>query len=198
MTTRRPRQTQQVVFSIAHLLLLAVSTYVATFYIKTILTSGFICSISGLALGVVALRRHRRALAAIALLTPVTAVVLFLLEAIVLHLGPRNAALPFAIVFLINQTITTLVILVELQFSLSNSDRLLRQVTLRTLLVSMTSFCLFFTLARYLLEWQHNWRMGIALGLLGLTIVGIVSVLFANFTATPDRQTALPTEDVEG
>lgn len=186
MTTSRPRQTSLVVFSIAHLLLLAISTYVATFHIETITVSGFICSISGLVLAVVALRRHRHALAAIALLTPVTALVLFLLEAFFLHLGPGRAAFPFAIVFLINQTITTLVVLVELQFSLARSNRLLRQVTLRTLLASMTTFCLFFTLARYLLEWDHNWRMGTALGLLELTVVGIVSVLFANLTATAD------------
>jgi hypothetical protein len=77
------------------LLALAVSTYVAAFHIESILTTGVICSVAGIAAGIAAIKCKRPVLAVAAFLTPILAVALFLLEALVLHLGPGKAATPF-------------------------------------------------------------------------------------------------------
>ncbi|WP_145247070.1 hypothetical protein [Aeoliella mucimassa] len=130
------------------------------------------------------------------MMTPVIAVSLFVLEAMFLHLGPNRAAYPFCIVFIVNQTITTIVLLIELNLLLQPSGQPRFQVTLKTLLVLMTSFALFSGVARFLLRREHNWIMLVALGLLGLTLVGLASVGYEAFTKSTSNEEANP-EDVE-
>ena len=172
-----------ITFCSIHLLTLAVCTYIAANRIESILVTGWICSASGFALGVSAIVAQRYLLAAVGFLTPIIAVVLFVLEVKFLHLGPGRAALPFCIVFIVNQVLTTLVVLVQLSKIASPPETRTLQITIKTLIVSMVSFSIFFALTRYLLQRQHNWLMAVALGLLGLTFVGLTVVLYTAVSA---------------
>ena len=162
-----------------HLLALAIGTYCAAYQIKSILISGLICSITGIVTAIVAAKIPRPILACACAATPVMALVMFLLETLVLHLGPRDAAEPFSIVFLINQIFSTLVILVELNILCSPSGKLATQVTLQTLLIAMAGFGVFFAVAKFLSQLHHHWRMSLALGLLGLAFVGLCSLWYS-------------------
>jgi hypothetical protein len=170
-----------------HLLALAVCTYIAAIEIETILVTGWICSATGLAMGISAIACKKPVLAAAGFLTPIIAVVLFVLETAFLHLGPRNAALPFCIVFIVNQVLATVVILVQLRMFTAPPGTRATQIALKTLMVSMVSFSVFFAIARRLLEREHDWLMALALGLLGLASVGLSVVLYS---AIVDRSKA--------
>lgn len=158
---------------VIHLSAMAVSTYIASIKIETILATGFLCSFTGLIAGIAALACKRPILALPGLMVPVLAVMLFVLEACFLNLGPGRAAMPFGIIFLFNQSITTPTILVQLSLLCAPAAAAPRQIALRTLLVAMTSFAVFFGIARHLLSRPHDWLMASALGLLGLTFVGL-------------------------
>jgi len=170
-----------------HLLALAISTYIAAIRIESILVTGWICSATGVALGISANVCKRSLLAAVGYLTPIIAVILVFLENFIFHLGPGRAALPFCIVFIFNQVFATLTILVQLNLLIAPAGWRARQVTIKTLMVSMVSFSVFFAVARHLLKLQHNWLMAVALGLLGLTFVGLSLSLYS---AIANRNTA--------
>jgi hypothetical protein len=170
-----------------HLLALAICTYLAASDIKSILITGWICSTTGIATGISAIKCKRPILAAAGFLTPTIAVILFVLEALLLQLGPGRVALVFCIVFIINQVIATLTILVQLNILIAPAGARGKQITMRTLMVAMVSFSVFFAIARHLLERKHDWLMSLALGLLGLTFVGIT---VAVYTAATNRHTA--------
>ena len=177
-----------VVFCVVHVVALAVSTYLASIQIETILVSGFVCSATGLLLAITAMMRGRRLLAIAAGMTPLLALTLFVAEVNFLKLGPQGAALPFCIAFLINQTITTSVIIIELHLLLANQTSRRWQVTLKTLLVLMTGFAICSGGAHFLLKQEHTVLMLLALGLLGLTFVGLLS---AACTAAASRKSLL-------
>jgi hypothetical protein len=165
-----------------------VSTYIAAIEIETILVTGVVCAFTGTLTGVAAIWRKHIVLAAAAFLTPTIALVLFVLEAGVLHLGPGRAAVPFCIIFIINQIVTTLVILVYMHLLSGPANRPVSQLTIQTLLVSVMAFAAFLSLARVLLHRQHDWRMRIALGLLGITVVGLVTVVYSAYGAHRPRK----------
>ena len=164
---------------VIHLSAIAVCTYIASIKIETILVTGYLCSFTGTAAGIAALASRRPILALPGFVVPVLALVLFVLEAYFLHLGPGRAAKPFAIVFIINQAITTPTILVYLNILCAPAAAVPRQIALRTLLVAMTSFAVFFGAARQLLTRPHDWLMATALGLLGLTFVGLCVLAYS-------------------
>lgn len=168
-----------------HALALAVSTYIAALEIESILVSGLICSATGLTLAITARLHGRPQLALAGGATPALALLMTVLEAAVLQLGPTRAAIPFSIVFIANQFLTTLIILVELHRLTAPDGELPRRVTLRALIVAMTSFCVFFAAAKYLLTLGHEWHMSVALGLMGLTTVGLTGVWHAALTERP-------------
>lgn len=176
------KRTTCITISSFHLLVLAVSTYIAAIQIETILATGGICSITGIGTAVSAMKCRRPVLAAAGFLTPIIAVTLFVLEAFLMHLGPGKAAFPFCIVFIINQVIATLTILVELNIMIAPTGARRNQITMRTLMVSMVSFSVFFAVARHLVKRQHNWLMALALGLLGLTFVGLTVAAYSALT----------------
>ena len=180
-----------IALSSIHLLALAVCTYIAAGQIETILATGWICFATGLAAGISASVCKRPLLAAAGFLTPILAVALTVLESMFLHLGPGDAALPFCIIFIINQVFVTLATLVELNLMTAPAGARGRQITIRTLIVSTASFSVFFAVARQLLERQHDWMMAMALGLLGLTSVGLTVSLY---TAITNRSTPRPQE----
>ena len=161
-----------------HLLALAVCTYIAAIEIKSIIVTGLICSVTGIATGISASISKRFLLAAAGFLTPSIAVTLFVLENFFLDLGPGGAALPFCVVFIVNQVIATLIILVQLNILVAPATALAKQITIKTLMVSMVSFSVFFAVARHLLAREHDWLMALALGLLGLTFVGLTVALY--------------------
>jgi hypothetical protein len=156
-----------------HLLVLAVSTYIAATDIRSVMKTGWLCSISGLLLGLTALMCERRLLAYVGLLTPAIAVSLFVLEGVFWDVGPAKAALPFGMVLVVNQFLSTVIILNESRRWVNGGSFGLRQLSIRMLMVSMVSFSVFFSVLRILLERHHNWMMGIALGLLGIAFVGL-------------------------
>jgi hypothetical protein len=170
-----------IALSSIHLLALAISTYIASITIQTILLTGWICSVTGIAAGSVAYRSSNRHLAFVSFLTPIVAIVLWILEGLILNLGPMRAAIPFSIVIVLNQLISTIWILAELGLLVEPGRNRVRQVTIRTLLASMVGFSVFFAVARNVLHREHNWRMALALGLLGITLVGLSIVLFSAF-----------------
>jgi hypothetical protein len=162
-----------------HLLVLAIGTYVAAYEIESILVSGVVCSITGIVAAISARRTGRPLLALAAAATPVMAVVMTGLEALVLQLGPSDAAEPFSIVFIVNQLISTLVILVELNILTSPSGKMTTQITLQTLMIAMGGFGVFFGVAKLLSRLHHHWRMSLALALLGLAFVGLCSLWYS-------------------
>ena len=78
-------------------------------------------------------------------------------------------------------------ILVQLHILTAPPGRRAKQITIKTLMVSMVSFSVFFAIARQLLEREHDWLMALALGLLGLTFVGLGIALYS---AMVNRNTA--------
>lgn len=164
-----------------HILALAICTYIAAIEIKTILVSGWNCSATGIAMAIAALASKQPLLALAGFLTPFLAVFLFILEAFALNLGPVRAAQPFCIAFIVNQVLCTLIILVQLSIFAGPGTTPVRQITIRTLMVSMVSFSVFFAIARSLLSREHNWLMALALALLGLTFVGLTVALYTAF-----------------
>lgn len=175
------RQTVCVTLCCLHLLALAISTYMAATNIRTILISGWICSSIGLLAGLTALMCEKRLLAIAALLTPVIAVTLYVLEGVYWDMGPDKAAVPFGIVFLVNQSITSLIILLELNRWQFGGVSGWSRINLRTMMVLMASFSIYFAVLRVLLETKHNWLMFVALVLLGATFVGLsLFVYFAS------------------
>jgi hypothetical protein len=168
-------------FTALHLAVLAVCTYVAAYEIRTILFTGLLCSGTALVAAVLAVFCGRFVLAGAALATPLIAIILFVLEVFFLNLGPHQAAAPFCIVFLLNQIVSTTTMLVEINLLTRPEGAKAWQVTLRTLLAAMVGFALFFGLARYLSELGHDWIMTLALGLAGITCVGLATMFYATF-----------------
>lgn len=163
-----------------HLLAMAVTTYLASYGIETILVSGPICALTGLFAGFVSGMIKRAVLALACFAAPLIAITLFLLEALVLHLGPDKAARPFMLVFLVNQAVSLPVILLQLRNVLNGNREEKQQISLRTLMITTALFAAVFALARLLLEHSdHGVLMGAALALLGLTIGG--QALFAYY-----------------
>jgi hypothetical protein len=160
-----------------HVLALAICTYIAAIEIESIIFTGLICSLTGLAAGIAALRYRRFWLAAAGFLTLIIAMLLFILEAFFLELGPEVAALPFCIIFIVNQTVATLIILVELNALLATSGTPGWQISMKTLVIVMISSSVFFAVVRHLLERPHNGLMVAALSLLGVTFVGLSAAL---------------------
>ncbi|MCA9183972.1 MAG: hypothetical protein R3E01_34590 [Pirellulaceae bacterium] len=165
-----------IILCTVHLLALAVCTFIAAIKIESILLTGVICSLTGIAAGITAVRCHRYWLAAAGLVTVVLAVSLFILEAVFLNLGPGRAALPFCIVFVIHEAIVSIVILAKLNMMLVGNAQSGRQITLRTIFVAITSFAVFFAVARSLVAQGLSPMMAIALGMLGFTCVGLAVV----------------------
>lgn len=174
-----------IALSCVHLSALAICTYIAAIKIESILVTGWICSITGIAMSASAIAYKKPVLATAGCLTPIIAVILFALEASVLNLGPRRAALPFCIVFIINQLIATLTILIQLHILIAPPGARVRQLTIKTLMVYVASFSVFFAIAKHLLNRQHDWLMALALSLLGLTSVGLSVALY---TAIANRK----------
>lgn len=162
-----------------HLILLASSTYLAAISIESILVTGGFCAFSGFAAGLAALFCRKRILAVVCLQTTVIAILLFLLENTLLELGPQRAAFPFCVVFTINQVISTIAILIELNLLFAPGGKLRTQISIQTLLVATFGFALFFGVARILLRRDHDWFMALALGLTGITVPGLCLVVHA-------------------
>lgn len=179
-------RTLQIVVGV-HVLTLAVCTYIAAIEIESILVTGFICSATGFMVGAMASVAKKRVLAFAGFLTPILAVTLFILEAFILNLGPDKAALPFCIVFIANQVIATVVMLVQMYVDLESEGAQIWRLTIRMLLLLTVSFSVFFAIAKYLLQRDHNVMMWTALGLLGLTFVGLSLVLFTAFSKSRDE-----------
>lgn len=167
-----------ILFCNIHLIALAVSTYIAAIEIESILVSGVVCSVTGVMAGITCIACKRVWLAIACLLTPFMAVNLLILESTFLQLGPSDAAEPFCVVFIVNQIISTLIILVHLKFLVATDESHWRQLTIQTLLVCTASFALFFGIAKILLRMEHDWKMSMALGLLGLVFVGLTVILW--------------------
>lgn len=172
------RQVVCVTLCCVHLLVLSISTYIASGNIRTILMTGWICSITGLLAGLTALMCEKRLLAAVTLVTPAIAIALLVMEGAFWDLGPEKAAIPFGLAFLINQTLTSLTVLWELRRWIIGRTSRWSQVNIRTLMVLMASVSIFFAVLRVLIEIQHNWLMIAALILLGVTFVGLSLFLY--------------------
>lgn len=78
--------------------------------------------------------------------------------------------------------------LVQLNLLVAPAGKPAREITLMTIMVSMTSFSVFFAIARQLLNREHNWLMALALGLIGLTFVGLTIVMFTAISQHYSRQ----------
>ena len=184
-----------VVLANVHLLTMAVATYVASYDIETILVSGPICAVTGLAAGLSAGLINRVVLSLACCAAPMIALTLFLLEAFVLNLGPGKAAFPFMLVFLINQAISLPVILLQLRQVINRTREERQQISLRALMVTTAIFAALFALARLLISHSdHGVVMVAALAMLGLTIGG--QALFIYYALKPEpRSTTSPSAE---
>lgn len=158
---------------LAHILTFTICTYIAAHEIRTILVSAWICSLTGIVAGLAALVSLNVWLSLVSFLTPMVAVALFLLEILILNLGPRRAALPFCITFIVVQLITNLVSFCTFKFG-DGRKKTINQISIRTMLVATVAISIFFAIARLLFRWEHDTIMLVALALTGLTFVGVV------------------------
>ncbi|MCC9605814.1 hypothetical protein LOC68_21050 [Blastopirellula sp. JC732] len=170
-----------IVLCSVHLLAMGISTLIAAYEIESILVTGVICTATGIISGISALVCGRWTLAAVGFMAPAIAASLVILENSSFHLGPQRAALPFTIIFLINQAIALPTMLVQLRLMLELNPQASRQITLRTLMISVTAFAVCSAIARLFLQSGHGRAllMTIALGLVGLTIVGLGLVVYS-------------------
>lgn len=160
-----------IVFCCIHLLAMAISTYIASTEIETILVSGPICSLTGIVAGIAALFLRRPILAIACFAAPILAVTLFIAEAMFLKLGPGRAAQPFMIIFLINQMLSLPIILLQLRQVINRARDERQQISLKTLMVTTAIFAAVFALLRLLQgRSDHSLMMYLALILLGLTV----------------------------
>ena len=132
--------------------------------------------------GIASLIARERAIAAVSFLTPIVALVLTVVEVSVLNLGAGRAALPFCVVFIIVQIVTTLISFRSFSFG---SDS--KQISIRTMLLATVAFSIVFAIARKLLQREHDVVMLIALTMAGLTFVGIVLTI-SNWVTSRGRQ----------
>ena len=139
-----------IALSMLHILALSVSTLIATVYIESILVTGFICSLTGMASGIASFSVRRFQMGTISLSTIGIAIVLVILESSLLHLGPQRAALPFSIVFLANQIITNFVLIRGMHQLASRGDTHSTTFTIRSLLFVMTSVAIACAVAKTL------------------------------------------------
>ena len=154
--------------SIIHIISFTVCTYIAAYAIESIIVTGWICSATGVIAGIAAIFSRQAILAAVSFLTPFVAVTLTALEITILNLGPERAALPFCIVFFVVQLTTNLISFRYLRFGEQSN-----QISIRTMLLATFAFAIVFSVARQLLQHEHNVLMLIALSMAGLTFVGI-------------------------
>ena len=128
---------QKITSILAVVLLLAISaaTVMATFVIESIIWTGLLCSIIATVCAVFAAVSKKYRIAIASALVPLFAFGLFVAEAAFLNLGPRNAALPFCIVFLLLQALITILILTELQ-SEANHEKSRTQLSIRSALIA--------------------------------------------------------------
>lgn len=167
-----------------HAVALAISTYIAATHIESILVTGWVCSATGVLLAIVSIDANKPWLLLVGLLTPILALTLIVLEGVYLHLGPRRAAMPFCIVFIVHHVIATLTILIQIRlFDRRIGEHAASQVTLESLMLSTFIFAVFFAVTKYLLLRQHDWLMAIALGMMGLTFVGLTMSIYSVATA---------------
>ncbi len=87
------------------------STLAAVIEIETILVTGVICSFTGIVAGISALMKSETREVIAAWSIPAMALLLFFLESQLLHLGPKKAAMPFSILFILNQAIANYILL---------------------------------------------------------------------------------------
>jgi hypothetical protein len=179
-----------IVLCCVHLLTLAVCTYLAAWEIRSILTTGCICSLTGGACGIAGRRCGRPEIAVGGFLTIGVAITLFLLESLFLNLGADRALYPFCIVFFINSLISTLTILVGIRLLLAPAESLKLQLSLGSLLVSMITFAIFCGIAKQTITWDQNGLMAIDLGLLGVCVVGLSTTLFMSLYEANRRRKA--------
>ena len=120
-----------------HLVAMSLSTLIAAVDITSIITTGWICSFTGM---VAAWHYFRNAnwLAFLACAsTIVIALVLVALESTYLRLGPTRAALPFSLVFLVNQSITSMVLLYNIHADISGNTTSSSTFTIRSIMFVM-------------------------------------------------------------
>lgn len=162
-----------IVLSCLHLLAMAISTYVASMEIETILASGPICSVTGILGGIAAIFLGRPILVIACFAAPLLAISLFVAEAFFLHWGPGRAAQPFMMIFLLNQAISLPIILLQLRQVINQTRIERKQISLRALMITTAIFAAVFALLRFLQEHaEHGTLMLLALILLGLTVGG--------------------------
>ena len=160
-----------------HLAAVSICTYIASLAIESILVTVWIVIATSTAALVAAIVNKRLLLSLALVFTPVIALTLFVLENTVLHLGPTQAALPFCIVFFVNQGFSTVAILIELSRLLAVDQRPLFQTSTLMLILSSIAFSMFFAVSKLLLPSDENSLAYVAWGLLGISIVGIFMVI---------------------
>lgn len=157
-----------------HLMGLSIATLIASIEIHSILISGWMCSCSGIIAGVFAALARRWRSFVILMMTPVMAICLVVLESFML-LGPNRAAVPFSIVFLVHQTISSVLLISDFhRYSVETVDRLSGKFTIRTLLVLMVLVAVFFSVFRFAMRTNNAACVGMAFILVVLNTVGIV------------------------
>lgn len=170
------RNTICIAFSILHILALSVSTLIATAKIESILVTGIVCSLTGIAAGIASFYVRRFGMGIIALNTFAIAVALFILEAYFLHMGPQKAALPFSIVFLVNQILTNVILIRGIHQIATVGEAVRSTFTIRLLLVAMTAVAIGCAIAKSLPREGHLMPMILATILCVFTVAAILMV----------------------
>ncbi len=169
-----------------HLLGLSIATLIATVEIHSILISGWICSCSGIIAGVFAAWARRWRSFVTLMMTPILAICLVIVE-FFLSLGPDRAGIPFSIVFLMHQTISSILLISDLRRNgVEAADELSGRFTIRTLLVIMVIVAVFFSIWRLAIQTDNAACIGMALLLVGLNSVGI-ALAFIRHRASKDH-----------
>ncbi len=120
-----------------HLVAMSLSTLIAAVDITSIITTGWICSCTGMVAAWHYLRDSKWLAFLACASTIVIAIVLVVLESIFLHLGPIRAAPPFSLVFLVNQSTTSMVLLYNIHADISGTTTSSSTFTIRSIMFVM-------------------------------------------------------------
>ena len=169
---RSSPHSKAIVAASVHQLGLSIATLIASVEIHSILISGWICSCSGIIAGIFAAWAGRWRSFVTLIMTPILAICLVVVESII-RLGPDRAAIPFSIVFLVHQTVSSILLIGDLRpYRVDAEDQLSGKYTIRTLLVLMVLVAVFFSLYRLAIKTSNAACVGMALILVVLNAVG--------------------------
>ena len=175
--------------STTHLLSISLTTVIAAFVIESIIVSGLVCMLLALIAFVCSLIAKRGWLAASSFSTLAVGIFFIVYELIFWGFGgPKYAALPLCVLFMLVQAFSIYGTLADLNQRRQASIAETKQISLRQLFVASAIFALSFGIVEsfptevvpYIADWsvafQYSWLVSLALAMFFLSACGFISI----------------------